>query len=405
MHPSFFFLFFSFQTLAAIDSSDSESFEFDPSCILVLIKESYFISEEEVKSYFSQITPNAIESVEDQVLIKENRNVDILDKTEVRQQLLKLRLTFEAQGRIDDILKQINKHPMVEHADKNYIGHLSVPSSVVTPNDTQYISEQEALRKVQLNRAWGITRGSSSVLVGVLDSGIDTSHPDLVNKVNVTLSRNFTDEGTINDLTGHGTHIAGIIAATSNNAEGIAGSAWDVKLVNLKVSDRNGDLDVFDVVAAINYAQDIGIKIINCSFGFPLVAAVFLQSAVSSYSGLIVAAAGNNGNTVQRFPAAFNYDKIISVASCTTEDEIASNSSHGSWVDLAAPGVGIYSTLPNNQYGKMSGTSMAAPFVTGTAALLLSLHPYFSPTDIKGYIFAALIIFPVSARIRRLAEG
>jgi thermitase len=231
--------------------------------------------------------------------------------------------------------------------------------------------------------AWSRTRGDQGVRIAILDTGIDAGHPDLAGKV--VAAANFTASNTVQDLSGHGTHVAGVAAASFDNALGIAGVAplaqlMDVKVLAVDESGRTGG-DCADVADGVVWAIDHGADVLNLSLGSagPCLA---LQTAVayaSSHGALVVAAAGNEGSTSRFYPAAF--PDVLSVAATTNRDQLAGFSNRGAnWVDVAAPGEGIVSTLPTYDngtgainYGYLSGTSMAAPVVSGIAALIFPL--------------------------------
>jgi thermitase len=227
--------------------------------------------------------------------------------------------------------------------------------------------------------AWRVAAGSTGVLVAVVDSGIDRAHPDVGPRVtaSATLPGNGGD---VNDHFGHGTAVAGVIAAIPDNGIGIAGVAWNASLLNVKVQSDSGPAGSVSCAAAANgitYASNAGAQIINLSFGSSSPCATE-QSAVDYATGrgsLVVAAAGNEGSTVPEYPAAFS--NVLSVAATDNADRRAGFSSYGaSWVDLAAPGVRIWTTLPvagsvlGAGYDYEDGTSFAAPVVAGIAALI-----------------------------------
>lgn len=233
--------------------------------------------------------------------------------------------------------------------------------------------------------AWEQTLGSVSTRVAIIDTGIDATQPDLAGKV--VTAANFTASDSTSDLSGHGTHVAGIVAAGFDNATGIAGMAPSAQLMDVKVLavDANGTTagDCADVADGIVWAVNHAANVLNLSLGSPspCQAMALAIDYASSHGALVVAAAGNEGTTRPFYPAA--YENVISVGASDTRDEPASFSNRGaSWVDVTAPGVGIVSTLPTYanatgalDYGYMSGTSMAAPIVSGIAALIWSQMP------------------------------
>jgi thermitase len=234
-----------------------------------------------------------------------------------------------------------------------------------------YLENQWALSQIQLVDLWQVTTGSPEIVVAVLDTGIDQNHEDLEGKVVAEV--NFTDSPTPSDAYGHGTHIAGIIAANSNNGIGIAGLAPECRLMNVKVANDKGRCQASAVAEGIIWAVDNGASVINLSveLGEP---SSELEKAVDyawSHGAIIIAAAGNDGSELPVYPAY--YEDCIAVAGTKQDGTLAPLSNHGDWVDAAAPGFNIYSTLPQNSYGYKTGTSFATAYVSGLAALLFNV--------------------------------
>jgi len=244
-------------------------------------------------------------------------------------------------------------------------------SAVMASND-DYSGRQWGIKKTMAPQAWEVTSGANNVVIAVLDTGIDKHQEDLVGKVIAEV--NFTDSPTTDDVYGHGTHLAGIIAAAANNGMGIAGLAYNCSLMNVKVADDQGRFDSSVAAKGVIWAVDHGAKVINMS----LVAtepSPSLEEAINyawSQGAVLIAAAGNLVGDKIVYPAY--YSNCVAVAATDSNDRVASWSSHGDWVDVAAPGVDIYSTLPGNKYGNKSGTSMAAAHVSGLAGLLFALR-------------------------------
>jgi thermitase len=247
------------------------------------------------------------------------------------------------------------------------------------PNDPSFAQEW-GLTKIQAPQAWDVAQGNG-VPIAILDSGIDQSHPDLAAKI--VANMNYSTSNTVDDLYGHGTHLAGIAAAITNNGLGIAGVGYNCTLMNVKVAeDNNGATRASALAAGIMGAADSGAKVICMSLGSPQ-SSNTVQDAVSyawNAGVVLVASAGNSNSTAANFPAA--YPECISVAATDPSDqrEVQGNfgSTFGSWVDVAAPGLNILSTLPTHptplgqNYGALSGTSQSAAFVAGLAGLVWS---------------------------------
>lgn len=226
--------------------------------------------------------------------------------------------------------------------------------------DTGDTAQRWGVSKIEAPQAWQITRGDASIIVAVLDTGIDKNNQDLADKV--VAEANLTGSPTSDDLYGHGTHMAGTIAAI----------APECQLMNVKVADDTGRCEESLVAKGILWAVNHGADVINISLAMQ--ASPELAEAVSyawSRGAIIIAAAGNKGRSEPSYPAY--YVNCIAVAGTNQKDSLALLSSYGDWVDVAAPGFNIYSELPRNQYGYKTGTSSAGAHVSGVAALVLSV--------------------------------
>jgi len=241
------------------------------------------------------------------------------------------------------------------------------------PN-ASYFDKQWAFGKVRAGQA---VSDNPEILVAILDTGIDLQHEDLAGKVAGGV--NLTDSPTASDLLGHGTHVAGIIAATANNGIGIAGLAPNSRLLNVKAADDSGMVWPSDIAKGIVWAVDNGASIINMSLLVPASSPVLEEAVDYAWSRgvVLIAAAGNNIKSIPVYPAC--YPKVIAVAATDIDGSLWAGSNYGDWVDVYAPGVEIYSTLPGNEYGYKSGTSMAAACVTAAAALAFA-----TVTDVNG---------------------
>ena len=226
--------------------------------------------------------------------------------------------------------------------------------------DDSYLVERWGIPRIESPQAWQITRGDQSIIVAVLDTGINKDNQDLAEKVMAEV--NFTNSRTSDDLYGHGTHMAGTIAAI----------APECSLMNVKVADDAGRCEPSVVARGIIWAVDQGAKVINISLAMQ--ASPDLVEAVNyawSQGAIIIAAAGNKGGSEPSYPAY--YVNCLAVAGTNKNNSLALLSSYGDWVDVAAPGFNIYSELPQNQYGYKTGTSAAAAHVSGIAALVFSV--------------------------------
>ncbi len=233
-------------------------------------------------------------------------------------------------------------------------------------NDT-YVANQWALDRVHIQAVWSI-KPQNEVVVAVLDTGIDTKHEDLAGAV--INSVNLTTSPTAEDVYGHGTHVAGIIAARTNNGVGIAGADQNVKLLNVKIADDNGDCSSIDVANGIVWAADHGANVINLSLVLTRPSAG-LEPAVDyawSKGAVVIAAAGNGIQLAKSYPAL--YQNCIAVVATNDKDQVGTGLAGKE--AIAAPGYNIFSTLPGNKYGYKSGSSMAAAYVSAAAALAFS---------------------------------
>ncbi|MEN3011091.1 MAG: S8 family peptidase [Candidatus Bipolaricaulaceae bacterium] len=291
------------------------------------------------------------------------------------------------QGRVPEMVRAYLLEELVEFAEPDYVA-----VAYLVPNDPGY-PYQWALPKIQAPQAWDLTTGSSAIRIAILDTGIDQDHEDL--RAKIVANRNFTTSPTVDDRQGHGTHVAGIAAAVTNNARGVAGVGFNTVLMNVKVLDDNGSGQYSWIANGIIWAADNGAHVINMSLGGPATSSTLEAAVRYAYSKgvVLVAAAGNENTSSPSYPAY--YPECIAVAATDQNDVKASFSNYGAWVDIAAPGVSIYSTLPNHtnrtgvrNYGYLSGTSMAAPHVAGVAALIKARYPTLTNAQIAQRLLA-----------------
>ncbi len=311
-------------------------------------------------------------------------------------------------GQEEIIMQKLQNDGYAQTVQRDYTTH-----AFFTPNDPglnlQYgikNNGQAILGKtgnphsdINVEPAWDVTQGNG-VKVAILDTGINLNHPDLASKV--ILQKSFISN-TVEDGSGHGTHVAGIIAADTNNAAGVAGTCPGCKLLIGKVLDDKGSGTTSNATAGITWAADNGAKVINMSLGTtdPSTASLYAQAVnyALSKGAVVVAAAGNDGTSQLNWPAAAS--GVISVGATTNKDQKASFSNYGSYVQIAAPGDNILSTGPDHTfdmipngydfsspYMYLSGTSMATPYVSGVAALIASTSFGTSPQAIANRLYS-----------------
>lgn len=321
-------------------------------------------------------------------------------------------------GQECNIRDEWRRHPGIAFAELDYAVHTS---SVIIPNDPGWDDPgQWGLVKINVPQAWSVTTGTTDIVVAVLDSGVNLTHEDLTEglwtnageipgngiddegngKVDDLRGWHFYhtwawdgekyaylpgENGNVTDELGHGTHVAGIVGARFNNGLGIAGMAGGVRVMPVKVLNQRGDGWLSDVAKGIIYAADNGAQVINLSLGGEP-SSQFLQEAVDyarNRGVLIVASTGNDGGPVL-YPAACEH--VLAVAATNEDDVRPSFSNHGPQVDVAAPGVDIYSTWYRGNYFTKSGTSMATPHVSGLAALIWSARPALTAAQVTEII-------------------
>jgi hypothetical protein len=238
-----------------------------------------------------------------------------------------------------------------------------------------------------------MTPSSPTLTVAVIDTGVDYNHPDLLGKVIKGPDYINADNDPMDDL-GHGTHVAGIIGAKSNNGLGIAGIAWNSKILAIKALGADGLATSFDIVQGILYAaNNTSVKIVNMSLGgdYSEAEELAVDYLVNTKGKLLIASAGNNNTNTKNYPAGFSTtypNKVIAVAAHNDDNCKANFSNYGTWVSISAPGASIISTFPTSMmdYVYLSGTSMAAPFVSAAAALVWSQNPTLTNEQIGNLI-------------------
>lgn len=336
-----------------------------------------------------------------------------------RLDLIEAEVVEADSGDIDhSYAKELLTRGDVDYIEPNYLVHTSV-----TGNDPQFgslwgLHDSSGDNDIDAPEAWNIERGSQQVVVGVIDTGIDYTHPDLAANMWVNpgeIPGNGIDDdanGVIDDVhgfnayydngdpyddNGHGTHCAGTIGAVGNNGIGVAGVNWNVRLMAIKFLSSSGSGSIDDAVAAIEYAvamknSGVNLKVLSNSWGGSG-RSTALEEAITAarQAGILFAAAAGNSasdnDVYPSYPASYEHDSVVSVAATDADGNLAGFSNYGAVsVDVAAPGVNIISTYPGAQYKSLSGTSMATPHVSGIAALLAAREPGLSPQQLRSRI-------------------
>jgi thermitase len=309
-------------------------------------------------------------------------------------------LTLAAGTSVESALQALRANPAVAYAEPDY---QAVAAQV--PNDPRFASnDQWGLSKIQAPAAWDSVTGANETIIAVIDSGIKADHEDLAAQLwtnpneiadngvdddhngyidDVHGANVLTKGGSLTDSTGHGTQVAGVIAAQTNNSLGVAGVCWNCRLMVVKVMGPTGTANYSDIAAGVNYAVKMGAKVINLSLGGYSDSAT-LKAAVqaAAQTAVVVAGAGNDNQSNLFYPAAYS-DAVMAVAGTDANDVKHSASNYGPWITLAAPGENIMTTDFGGSYSSASGTSLAAPFVSGVAGLLISQNPGWSPALVR----------------------
>lgn len=298
---------------------------------------------------------------------------------------------MKVSGDTKSTLAKLRQNGNVLYAEPNYIATASDYKLELDVNDPM-VKDQWAIDKISAPAAWDVTTGSEKTLLAIVDTGVDYTHPDLAGRVDKGKDFINNDDDAMDDQ-GHGTHCAGIAAASTNNAVGIAGMAPNVKILAVKVLSASGGGSYESVANGIVYAADRGSHVISMSLGGGSPSQA-IQDAINyarSKGSIVVAAMGNNGRESKSYPAAC--EGVMAVGATDIGDNKASFSQYGSWISVGAPGHNILSTLPmksnpigKTQYGSLSGTSMATPYAAGLMALVRDRFPNLTADEAKAKV-------------------
>jgi thermitase len=280
---------------------------------------------------------------------------------------------------LDAIEAALQKNPKIEFVERNVVGY-----GELTPNDPGFPSQWH-LPNIWAPSGWNVNTGSSSIVIAVIDSGVDSAHPDLSS--NLVAGYNFLSDNTnTNDVQEHGTAVAGAAAAAGNSGIGVAGVSWKNKIMPLVVLNSSNVATVADVSQAIIYAADHGAKVINLSLAFTTSSTTMTNAINYAWNkGLVVVAAAGNYNTSTAYYPAANAN-VLAVSATDKNNVKTSFSNFGSWIDVAAPGIDIYTTKKGGGYWWCYGTSLATPQVAALAALVFSTSPGLTNTQVVDLI-------------------
>jgi subtilisin family serine protease len=335
------------------------------------------------------LVASAQEFVPGQILVKPKTGVSdaaLTERLKSRGAFHRQRLRYAdvhvvnvSEEKIETLLASLRADPDIEVAERD-----GVARAAFVPNDPEVFSGDEwHLAKIQALQSWDMTIGTTNTVVAVLDSGVNSAHPDLVGRILAGYDFVFNDDDTSDDF-GHGTAVAGTLIAAGNNNLGVAGVAYGCMVLPVKVVDSSGFAAYSAVANGIRYAVEQGARVINLSIAGDSPSTV-LQSAIDyawSNNVVVVAAVGNNAGTTPQYPAACEH--VLAVCATAADDSLCSFSSYGPDVAIAAPGENIWTTQRDlsNPYGPWRGTSFASPIVAGAAALIASANPSLANTQI-----------------------
>ncbi|MEK6968781.1 MAG: S8 family serine peptidase [Nanoarchaeota archaeon] len=352
-------------------------------------------------------------------------------------------MTVNEQTDLNKLLTSYQSDPNIEFAERVYFR-----KTFATPTDN-YFQNQWHHKTIESEKAWDITTGSADIIIAVIDTGIDAEHNDLKQKIKHKSSDQidgidndgngkiddysgwdfaelpsqlsskcrdpdcYTEDNDPTDAHGHGTGTSGTVAAQANN-NGVVGACWNCMILPLRagirVINNNGDIDGYvddnAIVKSIMYAADNGADVISMSFGGPEEVNAFKIALdyAASLGVILVAAAGNDGNYGNPVSYPGYYDNVIAVAATDPQDRLTSFSEYGSWVDIAAPGAGIYTDSPGQTVKAISGTSFSTPMVAGVIGLMLSKNPALTDAQVKSILYQT--VDPINyANSRRINGG
>jgi len=285
-------------------------------------------------------------------------------------------------GAEEALARALSRNPNIEFAETDQVHTLEE----IFPNDT-YFNASWHLPKVNAPLAWDLSSGKS-VVVAVLDTGVDSNHPDLQGKVLQGINTVDNTNNT-NDVAGHGTNVAGVIGAISNNAQGVTSIAWDSHILPVRVSNQSsGSAYTSDLAEGVTWAANNGAHVVNASYALTSSSSINSAAAyLKEKGGIMVVSAGNDGSQWSFGDSA----NLISVSATSSSDQKTSWSSYGNFVDVAAPGAGIYTTSNGGGYASVSGTSFSAPLTAGILGLIKAANWNLTPDQMENILESSAV--------------
>ncbi|KYK21595.1 hypothetical protein AYK21_00645 [Thermoplasmatales archaeon SG8-52-2] len=437
-----------------INQTNSEKYEFVTGEFIVKLKSDLDI---DILNSFDSCSKTGISSIDE---LNEKYNVESIEPLfeSKNDNFLKNIFKFKVPNSSDilSIIEDFRLDTNVVYAEPNYIY-----SICLTPNDPDFYLQYSLHNTGQTNgtvdadidapEAWDIETGDERIVIAIHDTGVDWDHPDLADNIWINSGEDLNGNGMVDpsdfndvdddgngyiddirgydfvnttdnvapgedgkdpdnnpmDFHGHGTHCSGIASASTDNNIGIAGVCWNCSIMAVRIGYKapsgNGYMEQDDSAYGMVYAADNGADIISMSWGGFSVSQLIWDAVNYSYSKgvILVAAAGNYNTDFRLYPGG--YDEVIAVAATNHEDNRAGFSNYGSWVDVCAPGVDVYSTLFNDTYTSWSGTSMSTPTVAGLMGLILSKNPGFNQEEVRTIIRSTTD--PVNRTSRYIGTG
>lgn len=303
-----------------------------------------------------------------------------LDKKLVDGKVIRVKAAHHADLSEEDLADALEQSGGVEWAEPDY-----VVEAVFVPNDPQF-GYQWWHQNIASPGAWDLCTGNTQVIVAVCDTGVDIKHPDLVRNLILPGWNTYLNNTNCVDTQGHGTAVAGCAAAIGNNSVGVAGMAWNVRILPIRITfqDGGGSAYITDMAEAISYGADHGAKVVNVSFGGYSYSTIVSAADYARSKGTLVVFAAGNENT--DLTGSADPASILLAGATSSSDTRASFSNYGTPVDVVAPGESVLTLVKGGSYGYWSGTSFSSPITAGLAALIYSVNPAFTPAQVEGII-------------------